>query len=126
MGWPPEELHSSAAHAIVADVGVPVLDDDDRHHLLKVLRLRDGERITVTDGAGSWASAVVRSGGHLERIGGIGERAPLFPRHIAFAIAKGDRAELDRAEAHRDRRRSDHADGDRAHRGPPRRANGQA
>ncbi|MEZ5218034.1 MAG: RsmE family RNA methyltransferase [Ilumatobacteraceae bacterium] len=43
---------------------------------------------------GSWASAVVRSGGHLERIGGIGEQARPRPRYIAFAIAKGDRAEL--------------------------------
>lgn len=47
-------LRRSVAHVHVADVAVPVPDDPTLHHLAQVLRVRDGESITVTDGAGSW------------------------------------------------------------------------
>ena len=49
-----EALRRSAAHVLVADVGQPVLDDGASHHLRRVLRLRDGAVVTVTDGAGRW------------------------------------------------------------------------
>ncbi len=51
------DLRASAAHVFVADVGSPELGPEDDHHLRRVLRLRSGERITVTDGAGGWAPA---------------------------------------------------------------------
>ena len=35
-----------------------VLDDDDRHHLVRVLRVRDGDAVTVTDGRGRWRLCV--------------------------------------------------------------------
>jgi len=39
---------------LVVDVDVPVVDDATTHHLGRVLRLRDGAAVTVTDGAGRW------------------------------------------------------------------------
>ncbi len=53
-----EALRRSAAHVLVADVDVPQLDDDAVHHLARVLRLRRGQHVTVTDGAGRWRTAV--------------------------------------------------------------------
>lgn len=38
-----------AAHAFVGDLDEPVLDDADRHHLERVLRLAPGEVVTVAD-----------------------------------------------------------------------------
>jgi len=49
-----EALRRSAGHVLVADVAAPVLDDATTHHLGRVLRLRDGAAVTITDGAGHW------------------------------------------------------------------------
>ena len=49
-----DELRGPAPHAFVADLSAPVLDPDDRHHLERVLRMRAGDRLTVSDGAGAW------------------------------------------------------------------------
>ncbi len=54
----------SAAHVVLDDVGREgaaelFLDDDVEHHLRRVLRLRDGEVVTITDLAGHWRSATV-------------------------------------------------------------------
>lgn len=86
-------LRRAAAHVVVDDLAVPVLDDDARHHLVRVLRLRDGEVVTVTDGAGSWRPCRVR-GGEVEPDGDIAfvpRRAN--PITIAFAVPKHDRPE---------------------------------
>lgn len=48
-----ERLRRAAAHLFVADVLHPVVDDHDVQHL-RVLRLRPGERVTVSDGRGWW------------------------------------------------------------------------
>ncbi|MEL6982163.1 MAG: RNA methyltransferase PUA domain-containing protein, partial [Actinomycetota bacterium] len=42
---------------LVEDLDHPELDDDDRKHLERSLRLRDGDGITVADGVGSWRLA---------------------------------------------------------------------
>lgn len=40
-----------------------VLDDEEAHHVLRVLRLRTGEPLSVFDGKGSeWAGTIVRAG----------------------------------------------------------------
>jgi len=51
------DLRTSAAHVFVHDLDAPELSTDDEHHLRRVLRLRSGETITLTDGAGRWAPA---------------------------------------------------------------------
>lgn len=85
---------AASAHVFVADLDGPELDDDDRHHLGRVLRLRIGERVTVGDGAGSWRAAVwtgsgVDPTGEVQRVARPGP-----PITIAFALTKGDKPEL--------------------------------
>ena len=52
-------LRSSAAHVFVGSLAAPELDPDDAHHLVRVLRLRDGEPITASDGRGGWRSCTL-------------------------------------------------------------------
>lgn len=83
---------SHGPHAFVADLTRPELDDADRHHLERVLRLRPGDRLTLSDGKGRWQR--FRLGPDLEPIGQIEterRREPLLT--IAFAPVKGDRPE---------------------------------
>lgn len=87
------ELRRSAAHVVVGDVDAPALTDATAHHLLAVLRLRDGERVTVTDGAGRWRACVL-SGGALEPAGEPQlVEAPASPFTLLVAIPKADRPE---------------------------------
>ncbi|MDP9387691.1 MAG: 16S rRNA (uracil(1498)-N(3))-methyltransferase, partial [Actinomycetota bacterium] len=90
MSSPPR----AAAHAFVADPASPVLDDDDRHHLERVLRLRAGEAVTVSDGAGRWRACMWAPGGRLEPTGPVvADPPPMPPVTVAFALTKGDRPE---------------------------------
>ncbi len=84
----------SAAHVFVADVDAPVIDDADRHHLERVLRLRPGEQVTVSDGAGGWRACVIGAGFVLEP-SGVVERSerPRPELTVGFALVKGDRPE---------------------------------
>lgn len=85
-------LRSSAAHVFVESLGDLTLHPDDAHHLFRVLRIRDGERVTVSDGCGGWQATEV-VGRALLPIGEptAEEFAPSLT--IASAIPKGDRAE---------------------------------
>ena len=80
-------------HAFVEDVEEPVLSTDDRHHLSKVLRLRDGDPLTVCDAAGRWRPA--RFGNRLEPSGDVVEVLPPA-REVAvgFTLIKSGRPEL--------------------------------
>ena len=49
-----EVLRRSAAHMLTPDINDPLLSDDALHHLNRVLRLREGESVTVTNGNGEW------------------------------------------------------------------------
>jgi 16S rRNA (uracil1498-N3)-methyltransferase len=91
---PDPRLVGSAAHVFVDDLATPVLGDDDRHHLLKVLRLRDGEVVTASDGRGAWRECAFRAGDALEPGGEIEMTARPSPAlTIGFAVPKGDRPE---------------------------------
>ncbi|WP_051063012.1 RsmE family RNA methyltransferase, partial [Ilumatobacter nonamiensis] len=68
--------------------------DEVEHHLRRVLRLREGEQVSVTDGAGRWRVAVARVGGstlHLEAIGDVVTEERSAPFTLATAVPKGDR-----------------------------------
>ena len=58
-----EALRRSAAHVLVADVDDPQLDAMRCTTLSRVLRLRRGQPVTVTDGAGRWRSGVFTGDG---------------------------------------------------------------
>jgi 16S rRNA (uracil1498-N3)-methyltransferase len=77
----------------VADVEDPVLSADDRHHLSRVLRLRDGDALTVCDAAGRWRPASF--GDRLVASGDVVE-VPPPAREVAvgFALIKSGRPEL--------------------------------
>lgn len=80
-------------HVFVDDLEVPTLADDDRHHLARSLRLRDGDPLTISDGARRWRTA--RFGEPIEVEGPIlVVAAPPWPATIACALAKGAKPEL--------------------------------
>ncbi len=84
-------------HAFVADLAAPRLDDADHHHLARVLRLRDGDPMTVGDGRGAWRPARFR----LDPEAGpdadgevIEVAAAERPVAVGFSLIKGGRPEL--------------------------------
>jgi 16S rRNA (uracil1498-N3)-methyltransferase len=86
-------LRHSAAHVFVDQLDLPVLGDDDQHHLGRVLRLRDGESVTASNGRGQWRACVWRDGA-LEVAGEVVASAPPSVRcAVAFTPVKGDRNE---------------------------------
>ena len=77
----------------VDDLEGPHIDEHDRHHLHRVLRVRAGDDITIADGSGAWRAA--RFGPVIEPIGvAHDEPAPAPSITIAFAVVKGERPEL--------------------------------
>jgi 16S rRNA (uracil1498-N3)-methyltransferase len=80
------------AHVFVVDLEAPELDVDDRHHVERVLRLRPGDELTASDGAGAWRR--FRLGPVLEPVGAVHrDPAPEPVLTVAFALTKGDRPE---------------------------------
>ena len=77
----------------VTDVERPELDAGDRHHLERVLRVRAGDAITVSDGAGRWRPC--RLAPEIEPAGAVVvEPRPSPTLAVAIALTKGDRPEL--------------------------------
>ncbi len=67
------------------------------HHLVRVLRLRSGDPVTVTDGRGAWAMTALSAldDAHLELAGPVLHEPPRQPSLcVAFAITKGDKPEV--------------------------------
>ena len=85
-------LRASAAHVFVDNLDSVSVSADDAHHLFRVLRLRDGERVTVSDGRGSWQSCTVVDAG-LRSVGEVVVEPAGTQLTIAAAIPKGDRLE---------------------------------
>lgn len=87
-------MRTSAAHVFVVDLDEPVLGDGDRHHLERVLRLRAGEVVSASDGAGGLRVCTYAAGGVLEPAGAV-ERtpAPAPPIGVGFALVKGEKPE---------------------------------
>ena len=102
---PDPVLVAAAAMVFVEDPAAPVLTESDAHHLLDVLRLRPGEQVVVSDGAGSWAPCRLVGGGARSGPGRPGrgcwwstvrlrsQPKPEVAITVAFAPAKGDRPE---------------------------------
>lgn len=100
-------LVAAAAMVFVADLAEPVLDDEDAHHLLDVLRLRPGAAVVASDGAGRWVPCRFGTGpdrGTSARwrdpVAGVVVDGPVqelaAPRPaitVGFVPAKGDRPE---------------------------------
>jgi 16S rRNA (uracil1498-N3)-methyltransferase len=90
-------LRSSSAHVLVEpqDLTALSVDEATEHHLRKVLRLREGEPVSVTDGEGRWTIGSVRIDGSSLRLEAAGDITTESPRGEPFTIAtampKGDR-----------------------------------
>lgn len=79
-------------HVFVADLERPVLADHDRHHLARALRLRAGDALTISDGAGRWRPA--RFGPEVEPDGDVVVvDAPRPALTVGLAPVKGQRPE---------------------------------
>jgi 16S rRNA (uracil1498-N3)-methyltransferase len=79
--------------AFVDDLDAPALHAADDHHLRRVVRLRDGDRLTIADGRGRWRPA--RLGEPIEPTGAIELLPAAGPMlTIGFALVKGDKPEL--------------------------------
>jgi 16S rRNA (uracil1498-N3)-methyltransferase len=92
VGGPAGPSGKGGPHAFVEDLDRPELRPDDEHHLGRVLRLRPGDRLTLSDGRGSWRPA--RFGSPPEVDGPIvlvPEPSPSIT--IGFALVKGERPE---------------------------------
>lgn len=99
-------LVAAVAMVFVADPAAPVVDDADLRHLLDVLRLRSGELVVASDGAGRWVPCRIATsapakgsrgadpGGLLVPDGPVTAEGRLDPViTVAFAPTKGDRPE---------------------------------
>jgi 16S rRNA (uracil1498-N3)-methyltransferase len=84
----------AAAHVFVGDLDTPVLAPDDAHHLTRVLRLRVGEVVTASDGAGRWRACSFADGAALTVAGDIvAEPSPAPAITVGFSLTKGERPE---------------------------------
>ncbi len=91
---PPPRCCSTRSMPVCSTTGLIVPPDDVEHHLRRVLRVRDGDSIAVTDGAGRWRMAVVRLSGSsltLEAVGAVTVDDRPEPFTLATAMPKGDR-----------------------------------
>ena len=87
-----DELRASDGHLLVDDLAHPELTEETEHHLTRVLRLRDGRLVTVTDGLGRWRSCRLESGALVVE-GDIHHGVDRPSITIAAAIPKGDRVD---------------------------------
>jgi 16S rRNA (uracil1498-N3)-methyltransferase len=85
----------AAAHVFVRDLAQPVLEEGDAHHLLRVLRVRPGETISVSDGRGSWRMCMLSSQSEIEPVDDTLNAQPACARPItiAFGVTKSDKPE---------------------------------
>ena len=90
-----ETLRRSAAHVFVQSLEIPSLSTDDQHHLLKVLRVKSTDQITISDGAGSWITATISKDGEVRTTSELySVEPPKWKLCIAFAPVKGEKPEL--------------------------------
>lgn len=95
---PDGERRGLAGWVFVDDLDDLELNPGDAHHLGRVLRLRVGEEVGATDGAGRWRRCRVAAGGAAVRLEPDGslvtDPEPQPPVTIGFSLVKGDRPEL--------------------------------
>jgi 16S rRNA (uracil1498-N3)-methyltransferase len=94
---------AAAAQVFADDLGHLTLSAEDSHHLDRVLRLRAGEEVILSDGMGHWRRTLWTKGHSLEPLAdGVGpggdssvqfDAAPPPPLTVAFAPTKGERPE---------------------------------
>ena len=90
-----ERLRRSAAHVFVDDIDSPELIDHDSHHLLRVLRIRESDEVSVCDGNGAWCMASIAATGEVRAISEVSREAePTWRVGVGFVPVKGEKPEL--------------------------------
>ena len=89
-----EALRRSSAHVFVDSVESPVLSHEDERHLSRVLRLRDGEPVTCSNGVGSWRECQWRSNALVPTADTQLVAPPTQLLTVAVAPVKGDKTDL--------------------------------
>lgn len=80
-------------HVFVSEIEAPELEVPDRHHLRNVLRLNEGDLLTISDGEGRWRQC--RFGRFVEPIGDVVVVPPPDVEvTIGFSLIKGRRPDL--------------------------------
>ena len=86
---------TNGPHVFVDDLDLLELRDEDRHHLIRSLRLRPGDAFTASDGMGSWRMCRLGAASAPEPDGEVVfVEAPRPRLTIGFALIKGGRPEL--------------------------------
>ena len=90
-----EDLHLlDIPHMVVDDIEETQLSSENKHHFLKVKRLRSGQKVTITDGSGFWQVCELEGNSLLK----IGERqfTQSFNSQttVCIAITKSGKPEL--------------------------------
>ena len=93
---PSPAYYNTSAQVFVDDINQPEISSEDMHHLVNVLRLREGEKIVLSDGKGYWRLCSFSKTHWNSRLRKLSEdihkaEAPLRPTCIALAMAKGER-----------------------------------
>ena len=89
-----DALRHSSAHVFVDDVTSPLMSPEDAHHLEKVLRLRNGETVTCSNGRSAWRECVWENGS-LTILGDVIEvQLPSPALTVVIAPIKGDKTDL--------------------------------
>ena len=80
-------------HVFVDDLERPELREADRHHLARALRVRSGDPLTLSDGAGNWRTArfgdVVQPDGVVQAVA-----PPAYEIGIGVALTKAAKPEF--------------------------------
>lgn len=88
---------AAEAHVFVASLDAPMVEGDDRHHLERVLRLRPGARVTVSDGRSRFRSTIwaPHLPGSVEPAGPVlvDDGVEVTPAAVWLAAVKADRVE---------------------------------
>jgi 16S rRNA (uracil1498-N3)-methyltransferase len=86
----------AAAHVFADDLDAPILAEEDRHHLGRVLRFRVGEIVSVSNGTGAWRLfSVANADLDLSPISDVDQvERPRVGAAVAFSLTKGERPEL--------------------------------
>jgi len=77
----------------VEDLATLVIADDDRHHLARVLRLRDGDPLTASNARGGWRTTVF--GASIEPTGPVHDvDPPRYELDLGIALTKSAKPEF--------------------------------
>ena len=88
------ELRDSTAHVFVDSIDAPALNEIDAHHLLRVLRVKPSDAVTISDGKGKWYSGILNADATIEATREVfTTAAQSWPLTVAFSLVKGDRPE---------------------------------